>query len=218
MLIRNDGLVGIGTTSPTELLQVGNSSQRGLSIRLGERATFGLSGTHAETIIGNNAVVVGSEVRTMNTASGASAITMKWSDGIHFYATNSAVTAGQPLNTAAFEKMRITPGNGVYAEQVTVELQSNWPDYVFDKDYPLPSLIDTENFIQKNRHLPGMDKADDIKANGINLGEMDVKLVEKIEQLTLYLIDHNKTLLQLMDENKELQERIADLEKTATKN
>lgn len=88
---------------------------------------------------------------------------------------------------------------------------------MFDKDYQLPSLIDTENFIQKNRHLPGMNNAEDIKTKGINLGEMDVKLVEKIEQLTLYLIDHNKTLLQLMDENKKLKERIADLEKTSTK-
>lgn len=116
MFIRNDGLIGIGTINPTVLLQVGNANQRGLSIRLGERASFGLSATHAETIIGNNAIVVGSDVRAMNTASGASAITMKWSDGIHFYATNSAVTSGQPLNTAAFEKMRITPDNGVYAD------------------------------------------------------------------------------------------------------
>lgn len=210
--IGNNGKVGVGTTAPTELFQVGGTSDRGLSVRLGERATFGLTSTNAETVIGNNAYVSGTDVRTYF-QDGASAITMKWNNGIHFYVTDPTNVSplGTTINTTSFEKMRVTY-SGVYADQVTVELQSSWPDYVFNEGYLLPELKKVESFIKTNKHLPGLPSAAEVSEKGINLGQMDASLLEKIEQLTLYLIDQNKKLAEVVSENEKLKVRLTNLE------
>jgi hypothetical protein len=210
--IGNNGKIGIGTVSPTQLLQIGENNQRGIGIRLGERATFGLTSTHAETVIGNNAYVEGENVKTYF-QDGASAITMKWNNGIHFYVTGAspAPAANIAINTASFEKMRIN-SQGVFADQVTVELQNTWPDYVFEDEYLLPSLKETEKFIGQYDHLPGVPTAPEVQQRGINLGQMDAILLEKIEQLTLYLIEQNKKIEKIISENTELQKELKKLQ------
>lgn len=81
----------------------------------------------------------------------------------------------------------------VRAREVKVDAET-WPDYVFDKDYVLPDLYETERFIQENKHLPGIPKAAEITKEGLKLGEINVKLMEKIEELTLQLIKQQKQL------------------------
>lgn len=93
----------------------------------------------------------------------------------------------------------------IRAQEVKVET-ANWPDYVFAKDYQLPSLKETEQHIQEKGHLPGIPSAAEVKANGIDLGEMNTKLLKKIEELTLHLIDLNKKVNNLDNENKELKD------------
>lgn len=79
-------------------------------------------------------------------------------------------------------------GNGsTYAREVTVQ-QGNFPDYVFDENYKINNLLEVENYIKKFKHLPGVPTANEIKANGLNVSEMLAKQMEKIEELTLYLI------------------------------
>jgi len=85
----------------------------------------------------------------------------------------------------------------VIAEKVRVELQNTWPDYVFEKDYALAPLKDVENYIIKNGHLENIPSAKEITQNGIDLGEMNAKLLEKIEELTLYIIRQEKRIEQL---------------------
>ncbi len=87
------------------------------------------------------------------------------------------------------------------AEEVKVQLSENWPDFVFHKDYTLPTLTEVETHIKENGHLKDIPNEAEVKANGINLGEMDAKLLQKIEELTLYTIAQDKTL-------KEQQKRI----------
>ncbi|MFC0184613.1 hypothetical protein SAMN04515674_107107 [Pseudarcicella hirudinis] len=71
---------------------------------------------------------------------------------------------------------------------------SGWADYVFNKDYHLPSLTQVENFININRHLPDVPSENEVKKNGIDLVQNQVKLLQKIEELTLYLIEQEKRI------------------------
>ena len=69
-----------------------------------------------------------------------------------------------------------------------------WPDFVFSKEYQLPSLKEVENYIHTNGHLQNIPSAREAAENGINLGEMNSKLLQKIEELTLYMIEMKKEI------------------------
>lgn len=93
-----------------------------------------------------------------------------------------------------------TPGNyelsvngEIRAKEVKVET-ANWPDYVFKKNYPLLSLEQIQNHINKKGHLPNIPSAQEIETNGLELGEMNRLLLEKIEELTLYIINQEKRI------------------------
>lgn len=86
--------------------------------------------------------------------------------------------------------------SGILTEKVKVAIRTsiNWADYVFDKNYNLRSISELETFIEENKHLPNMPSADEVVRDGVNLGDMDAKLLEKIEELTLYIIEQNKRI------------------------
>ncbi len=90
------------------------------------------------------------------------------------------------------------------AKEIEVTLDG-WSDFVFDDDYKLKSLYEVEKFILNNRHLPDVPSETEVLANGVNLGEMSALLLQKIEELTLYVIELNK-------QNELLQKKIAELE------
>jgi hypothetical protein len=73
-----------------------------------------------------------------------------------------------------------------------VKVEANWADFVFEEDYDLRSLSEVETFIQKNQHLPEIPSEEEVKTNGISVGEMNAKLLQKIEELTLYVIEQNR--------------------------
>ena len=77
-------------------------------------------------------------------------------------------------------------------EEVNVKLSENWPDYVFAEDYDLPTLESIQNYIQENKHLPEVPSAEEMESNGIDLGVMNMLLLKKVEELTLYLIEQNE--------------------------
>lgn len=81
------------------------------------------------------------------------------------------------------------------AKAVKVETASGaWPDYVFEKEYKLKTISELECFITTNKHLPNIPSACDVENNGVDLGNMDAKLLEKIEELSLYIIEQNKRI------------------------
>jgi len=83
----------------------------------------------------------------------------------------------------------------VMCEEMRVELQGNWPDYVFADDYKLLSIKEMEQHINKHNHLPGIPSATEIeKAGGIDIGAMQIKMMEKIEELSLYIIQLEKKM------------------------
>lgn len=84
----------------------------------------------------------------------------------------------------------------IHTKEVRVDL-IGWPDYVFDENYDLPSLREVEKYIKENGHLENIQSTEEVEANGVLLGEMNKKLLEKIEELTLYLIQQNKDIDEL---------------------
>ena len=71
---------------------------------------------------------------------------------------------------------------------------------MFESNYELRTLEETEKFISENKHLPEIPSEAEVTENGINLGEMDAKLLQKIEELTLYLIEQNKEIIEMKKE------------------
>ena len=85
-------------------------------------------------------------------------------------------------------------GGKVLAEEVRIKLVKDWADHVFTPDYQLKDLPDLEAFIREQRHLPDIPTAAEVEADGVSLGRMQATLLLKIEELTLYLIEQNKTI------------------------
>ncbi len=109
------------------------------------------------------------------------------------------------FNTAGGYRLYVTGGILTEKVKVAVATSSNWADYVFNKDYKLRSLAEVETYVNKNKHLPGVPSADEVVKEGIDMATMDAKLLEKIEELTLYLIEMKK-------ENETLKKRLESLE------
>ena len=107
-------------------------------------------------------------------------------------------------------KAKLTVDGNIWSKEIKC-LASVVPDYVFADDYDLPTLEETESYIQANHHLPGIPSAKEVEENnGFELGKMNMKLLEKVEELTLHLIEQNK-------ENKKQQKTIDALLKRIEK-
>ncbi|OQX76264.1 MAG: hypothetical protein B6D61_09055 [Bacteroidetes bacterium 4484_249] len=88
---------------------------------------------------------------------------------------------------------KLTVKGNILAKEVKVKLNAGGgADFVFDNDYKLPDLKETEDFVLMNKHLPDIPSADEMVEQGIDLGDMQIKLLQKIEELTLYVIELKK--------------------------
>ncbi len=84
----------------------------------------------------------------------------------------------------------------------------SWADYVFDKDYALPNLYDVETYYTTHKHLPNIPSAKEVADHGIELGAMNAKLLEKIEELTLYILQQHKDFNALKKEMAEIKSMV----------
>jgi hypothetical protein len=114
--------------------------------------------------------------------------------------TNGYVGIGTAAPDAA-----LTVKGTIHTNEVKVDLNVPGPDYVFEKDYPLMSLEETKAYIDANKHLPEVPSAKEMEKNGVQLGEMNMLLLKKVEELTLHLIEMKK-------ENEELRNRVEKIE------
>jgi hypothetical protein len=97
-----------------------------------------------------------------------------------------------------------------------VIINSGWSDYVFDDDYNLMPLKEVASFIKENHHLPGISSEAEVKEKGVSIGDVQSKLLAKIEELTLHMIQADERSTRIEKENRALQARIASLEAAAT--
>jgi hypothetical protein len=99
-------------------------------------------------------------------------------------------------------KIMSVKSDGVYTKKLTV--QTSWSDFVFKNDYRLLSLTELENYIKENGHLPDIPTEQEVKENGVDVGDMTSRLLMKIEELSLYMIDLNKQIESLKKENEKI--------------
>ncbi|WP_439697193.1 hypothetical protein ACFGVS_01635 [Mucilaginibacter sp. AW1-7] len=101
---------------------------------------------------------------------------------------------------------RLSVNGKIRAKEIRVE--TGWADYVFGKDYQLPSLETLKNYIDQNHHLPEIPSEQEVAKNGINLGEMNKLLLKKVEELTLYLIEKDKEVKAQSQNNYTLETKL----------
>jgi hypothetical protein len=106
----------------------------------------------------------------------------------------------------------LTVAGDVHSREVRVTVNAG-ADFVFQDNYKLRTLNEVERFIKDNKHLPDIVSAEEMTENGLELGKMDIKLLQKIEEMTLYMIDFKKEMDNMKEENQKLKERIVELEK-----
>ena len=103
------------------------------------------------------------------------------------------------------EVASVLKADQIKTNDLNVEM-NNAADYVFDDEYNLLSLSEVEDYVKENKHLPGVPSAAEMAENGMNVAQMSNLLLEKIEELTLHMI-------QLEKENKALKEEVESLKK-----
>ena len=141
----------------------------------------------------------GDLVFTANTATSLFGVeVMKIVDGT---STSSGVAIGSADLPSGY---KLSVDGKVVCEELTVQLSTAWPDYVFANNYNLISLKELENYIEVNKHLPNIPPASEIENGGVEMGEMTRLLMEKVEELTLYMIDANNRIQELETELKNI--------------
>jgi hypothetical protein len=114
------------------------------------------------------------------------------------------VTIGTYTPAAGY---KVSVAGKIICTEARVQAQASWPDYVFAEDYQLPSLESVEKFVKQNKHLPNIPPAAEVEKQGFDLGDMNRKLLEKVEQLTLHLIEMEKEIKMAKIEIAELKKR-----------
>jgi len=221
--VDGNGRVGVGITNPAQEIDVNGEVQSKGFVLVDE--TYGSNSDYTalfrEDIGIDNATVklrIGDDVLGNFQFGYKSWQTGEWIST--FYINNFGKVG---IGTTAPDA-KLTVKGDIHAEEVKVDLNVPAPDYVFKKGYDLKSLEDVQNYIQKHEHLPNIPSAKEMEDNGIDLGVMNMKLLEKIEELTLYtleqeekIMDYKKLLLKEKEVNICQEARIAKLEKFLTK-
>ena len=163
-------------------------------------------------IYGTSSGTAGTRIGVYGYASGG---TTNW--GSYFIGSNYMSGDLRIGTTTAATGYKLSVNGKIACTEVLVQAIGSWPDYVFRKDYKLMSLDNLEQNIKENGHLPGLPSAAEIETNGMQLGDMQKQVVEKVEELTLYTIEQGKMLRELKNEIDALKAENASLKKALKK-
>ena len=163
-----------------EITGIGNTTSRNIT---GLNAATTYTFTARAYDAANNESGIGTLNVTTNSSGGGNTNGAWATSGANIYFEGGNVGIG---TSTPDEKLAV---NGIiHAQEIRVDL-TGWPDYVFEKDYKLPTLEEVAQHIEREGHLINIPSAKEIEAKGANLGEMNKLLLEKVEELTLYLIE-----------------------------
>lgn len=214
--IAASGRVGIGTASPETNLHVFASSTADAAIGLGEDPD-GSTGTQSSFNIGYAGASIGRGAGFINMRPDSNAVAPNPSFRIWTVNTERLIvtnTGNVGIGTSSpSSKLHVNGGDirvsgGSFIDDgVTL----NVPDYVFEPSYSLMPLTKLSDFIKENRHLPGVPSAKTVKEQGVNLSQMQMKLLEKVEELTLYMLEQKKEIDQLRAANSALEAKVGTL-------
>jgi len=223
--------VGIGTNTVNGNLQIGHSTQQGMICLGGGKGYSGIGSTRSDggLVLGKNIYARYQDASDNSIARvgvtserGFSGIKFNQHGGIDLFGKSGTVIADQIANREENVKLRINGvGNvgigttnpkykldvlgTIRARELKVDMQG--ADFVFEENYPLRPISELEDFVKANKHLPEIASAKEMQANGVNQSEMNQKLLQKIEELTLYVIDLNRKVGELQIENEELRRK-----------
>ena len=207
LVLQADGNVGIGTTTPSQRLDV--------------RGNLALDpGSHPILYTGTGSTELNRYLKLIN-SSGLGSASGLMAGGIlvadsYAYANpgkNDLIVKGNVGIGTANPTQKLTVNGTIYGKEVKADLSVPGPDYVFDEDYKLIPLEEIKTYIDKNKHLPEVPSAKEMERDGIQLGEMNMLLLKKIEELTLYMIELKKEDVISREQMRTMQLRIDQLTK-----
>jgi len=193
MTLQNNGNLGIGTTDPKAKLDIiaeGNPTLTENNVNNGLQ----IKGTNQALYMGVNSITHTSYIQSVQVGGAANALLLNARGG----------NVGIGMTPAPNYKLDVD--GAIRVKDVKVCLTSGC-DFVFADDYKLMNLNDLSDFIKTNKHLPEVAPAREMEAEGINLSEMQAKLLQKIEELTLYTIRQNEKIEMLVKKVEELQNK-----------
>lgn len=212
----SSGNVGIGNTSPSQALYVSGNSIIGstsVDATLNGEGYFQSASALAGTGYLATPWVYARAIEGDQRGSGSTLITIGSQNGFTNNDEIGFITSGNMrLKIASNGNLgigtsnpseKLTVNGSARIEEVIVS-ENVGADFVFDDDYLLPVLSEVESFIKEHGHLSGIPSAEDMKREGVKVGELQIKLLQKIEELTLFLISHEDRIQKLESENKEL--------------
>jgi hypothetical protein len=122
-----------------------------------------------------------------------------YGDGVNSVRFGDKVSMGREFPENVNSDFDLGVNEKIVAKTLVVDQidWTSWPDFVFKKDYKLQSLEKLDSFITENNHLPGVPSAKEIESNGLDVAEMDMILLQKVEELTLYVLDLQSQLNKL---------------------
>lgn len=184
------GNATIGTTTSPNNLGVSGSVNVAGNINMSGASTV-MSHTFLNLAGGISRVQLGTSGTT-----GMTKFTSTSGNGIYSFETGTGCVKIGAVSTPNVAGYKLFVDQGILTEKVKIAVAgtANWSDYVFNDDYELMPLADVEQFIKTNNHLPNVLSAEEMVQEGNDLGKTDAKLLEKIEELTLYMIEMKKTI------------------------
>jgi len=194
MVIGDTGNIGIGIATPVSYGALDVNTTGNKAIHMMDSALGGL-------LIGYNGPTI--QARTTADANTANLLLQYWGGNVGIGTANPTY--------------KLEVNGTIHTKDVTVD-NNGWPDYVFDKDYKLPALSEVEATIKAEKHLPGLPSAQEVAEHGVSLGDMQARMLAKIEELTLHQIQQEKEIAALRAENAELRTEVRTRHAPANRN
>ncbi len=199
VILQNGGNVGIGETFPAEKLHVnGNTMIDGDATLNTVNPTIQLQNSDVNKgfiqLSGDN-IRIGT-----NSGNTVGKFVIRTNGGDRVFVDESGnVNIGSQTDAPGY-KLRVD--GKMICEEVKVKLSTAWPDYVFDEKHKLMTIGELSKFIRQNKHLPNIPSAKEIESNGMEVGDMQKRMMEKIEELTLYIISLQQQIDNLKKESR----------------